>query len=258
MKDGLMKYIRRGVIIAGITLVSLIPFQKISADDIYKGIRGPTSWQLDSRVSYFENEHKSNTTTGNIILKYWKGDEFGLISFLNLPYKNINSLGKSSIGVGDISLGCGPRGRLDNFHWISYVSTTFPTGDDKSKPTLGNGRLDIKTGLLGTYITSDKRYELDGIVERNFTGKNDSGLNSSDETYIGILGGREITKKLRFVTGTTCLVKDNGNYITNWRVIIRYTVSPKLHFELAGDKGIDGYNVPKSTGIGFYMRNNKF
>lgn len=256
MKNKLMNHIRKGVLIAGITLGSLLPFQKASADDIYKGMRGPTNWQLDSRVSYFENEQKIKTTTGNLILKYWDGDEFGWFGFCNLPYKDINTVYGSATGFGDVSFGIGPRGRLGNFHWVLYGGFTFPTGDDKSKPTLGNGRLDTKIGLLGTYLTSDKKYELDGIVERNFTGKNNSGVNPSDETYFGLLGGGEITKKLRFATGPTSLIKDDGDYIVSWRAVLRYTVSPKLHFELIGDKGIDGHNVPESTGIGFYIRYN--
>lgn len=256
MKNKLRDIISKGVLIAGITLGSLLPFQKASADDIYKGMRGPTNWQLDYRVSYFENEQKIKATTGNLILKYWDGDEFGWFGFCNLPYKNIDAPSSSSLGFSDISAGFGPRGRLDNLHWSSYISFTFPTGDDESKPALGNGRLDTKIGLLGTYLTTDKRYELDGVVERNFTGENDSEINPPNETYIGLLGGGAVMENLRFVTGATSLVKDNGDYMTNWRAVLRYTVSPKLHFELVGDRAIDGHNMSESTGIGFYVRYN--
>lgn len=256
MENKLINSIRNGALIVGITLGSLLPFQKASADDIYKGMRGPTNWQLDSRVSYSENEQKVKTTTGNLILKYWNGDEFGWWGFLNLPYKSIDISDKSSNGFGDISSGIGLRGRVNNFHWFSYAGLTFPTGDDESKPALGNGRLDTKIGLLGTYLTSDKKHELDGILERNITGKDNSGVNPLDETYIGLLGGGKVTEKLRFVTGPTSLIKDNGDYIANWRAILRYTISSQLHFELIGDNGIDGHNIPESTGIGLYVRRN--
>src|SRR3989344_7046130 len=180
MKNRLKDIVGKYVLIAGITLGFLLPLQKASADDISKGMRGPTNWQLDSRVTFVENEQKTKTTAGNLILKYWDGDKFGWWGFLNLLYKNVDALSSSSRGFGDISLGGGPRGRLNNFHWLSYVGLALPTGDDQSKPTLGNGRLDTKVGLLGTYLTSDKKYELDGILEHTFTGKNNSGVNPPD------------------------------------------------------------------------------
>ena len=256
MKNKLMNNIIKNVLITNVTLSLLSIFQKTSADDIYKGVRGPTNWQLDSRMSYFENEQGIKTTTGNLILKYWNGKKFGLWGFCNLPYKNINTLDKSFKGFGDVSLGIGPRGTFDNFHWLSYASFIFPRGGDKSKQSLSNNRLDTKIGILGTYITSNKKYELDCIIEHNFTGKNNSEVNFPNETYIGMLGGKEITKKLKFATGLTSLIKDNSDYTLNWRAVFRYSISPKLHFELVGDKGIKGNNVPKSTGIGFYARYN--
>ena len=54
----------------------------------------------------------------------------------------------------------------------------------------------------------------------------------------------------------TELIKDNGDYITNWKVALRYTASPKLHFELVGDKGIYSRNMSESTGIGLFTRYN--
>ena len=66
-----------------------------------------------------------------------------------------------------------------------------------------------------------------------------------------------MAERLRFATGLTDLIKNNSNYIINWRIIIRYTFFQKLHFEFAAaDKGIDTDNTPKSIGIGFYIRNN--
>jgi len=240
---------------SGISLCSLLFSLTTNADDIYKGVKGPTNWQLDSRISYSKNQRKVRTTTLNSILKYWDGDKFGLFGFLNLPYKNVDAL-DNSMGFGDISLGIGPRGRLDDFHLISYTSFILPTGDEESKPTLSNGRLDTKLGLLGTYFTNDRKYEVDSTIEYNFTGENSSGVNPPNETYIGMLGCREITKRLRFATGFTGLIKNNGDYSTNWRSVSRYTISPRLHFEFTIDKGIRNKNIPKSTGIGAYMRSN--
>ena len=160
----IMRNIEKGAIITGFTLCSLLQSQKVNADDIYKGVRGPTNWQLDFRGSYFENEQRIKTITSNVLLKHWDGDKFGLWGFLNLPYKWINTPDKSSNGLGDISFGIGPRWKIKNSHWLSYVGLIFPTGDEKSKPVLGNGGLDAKIGLLGTYLTNDKKYELDLIA----------------------------------------------------------------------------------------------
>lgn len=256
MENKLIVDIKKGILITAITLSSLLPSEKAIADGIYKGMRGPTNWQLDSRITYSKNEERTKTITGNLILKYWDGNEFGWFGFFGLPYKNIDAPSSSLTGFGDISLGGGPRGKLDNFHCVSYIGFTLPSGDEESKPALGAGRIDTKIGLLGTYLTDDKKYELDGIVERNFTGKNNSGINPPDETYVGLVAGRELTKKLRFVTGPTGLIKDSGDYIINWRAVLRYIVSPKLHFELTVDKGINGRNVPESNGIGFFVRYN--
>lgn len=264
MKTKLSELLGRYVLITGITLGSLLLSQESSADDIYKAVRGPTSWQLDSRVTFAKNEQisqKARTANGNIILKYWNGDEFGWWGFLNLPYKSIDAESGSSAGLGDILLGGGPIGRIqigksNDLHWISYVGLALPTGDDESEPVLGNGRTDIKIGLTGTYLAKDKRYEVDGIVERNLTGKNDSGVNPPDETYLGLLGGGEIAENLRFATGPTYRIKNNGDYRVDWKAALKYTVSPRLHFELAGERTIDGHDIPETTGVGLYMRYN--
>lgn len=251
MKNKLVNHIIKSALIAGIGLSSLA-----HADDIYKGVRGPTNIQLDSRVSYTENEQNVKMTIGNVILKYWDGDKLGIWGFLNLPYKNISNPSKSAQGLGDVFLGAGPRGRIKELHWISYAGAILPTGDKKSKPSLGNGRTDTKIGLIGTYLRNDKKYELDGIIEKSFTGENDSGVNPPDELYVGMLGGGKITKKLRFATGATALIKSNHDNVVNLKAVFRYILSPKLHFEFALDKGVSGKNIPKSKSVGFYMRNN--
>ncbi|MBI2129309.1 hypothetical protein HYU07_03645 [Candidatus Woesearchaeota archaeon] len=229
------------VIAAGGLCLMTALLSNVRADDIFKGLRGPTNWQLDERIAYSRNEKNVETVTNNLILKYWDGDEFGKFGFISLPYKFIDSTNLSENGLSDISIGAGPRGR------------TFPTGNKG----LGNERYDLKTSILATYLTADKKYGLDGILEYAFTGENKKDINPPNETYLGLLAGRKITDKIRFATGPTSTVKDNGDYIANWRAVIRYTVSPKLHFELVGDKGIDGHNIPESTGIGLYVRRNK-
>jgi|SRR3989338_7994532 len=224
----------------------------VYADDFSKGARGPENRQLDVRTTYSVNEKDVETITNNVILKYWDGDEFGKFAFISIPYKFINSPKGSDNGIGDISLGLGPRGRIDNLHWFLYGSLTFPTGE----AGLGNKRDDAKAGALATCFIDEKRFEIDGILEHNFTGENNSGTNPPNETYAGFLVGRKVTKKTRAGIGLTELIKDNGDYITNWKVALRYTASPKLHFELVGDKGIYSRNMSESTGIGLFTRYN--
>lgn len=51
------------------------------ADDIFKGVKGPTNFQLDERVTYSRNERNIETITTNLILKYWDGNEIGRWGF---------------------------------------------------------------------------------------------------------------------------------------------------------------------------------
>src|SRR3972149_2946900 len=123
--------------VAGAALFTSLP-QEAQADDIFKAMRGPTDWQLDSRVAYSRNSQGVAAVAGNAILKYWNGSGHGWWGFLNLPYRAISSQNSSSAGPGDVSLGTGPRGSAGNFHVFSYLGLTFPTGDEESKPALGN------------------------------------------------------------------------------------------------------------------------
>jgi len=250
-----MTKIKRLAVIAAMCIAALFA-GKARADDISRGIRGPTNWQADSRISYSENDLDIKTTTENLILKYWDGDEVGVFGFLNLPYKTIATPAGTSSGLGDISLGLGPRGRLGNFQFLSYAGFALPTGNDREKIPFGNGRLDAKIGFAGTYLAGDKKYELDGIVERNFTGENNSGINPPDETYLGVLAGMAITEKIRFAGGPTGLMRDNGDFNLNLRTVLRYTPSSQFHLELVLDNGIKEQNVPKSNGFGIYFRRN--
>lgn len=225
---------------------------KASADDIYKGVRGPTNWQLDERIAYSRNEKNAEAVTNNIILKYWDGDEFGKFGFISLPYKSIDSNNLSENGIGDISIGLGPRGRIGNLHWMLPLTSTFPTGNNG----LGNERYDLKTIILATYLTSDKKYELDWISEYAFTGENKKDINPSNEIYIGLLAGRKITDKIRFATGFTDLNKEGGDFLVNSRSVMRYTVSKELHFELVWAIGVDNKNIPKDNTVILQARYN--
>ena len=223
------------------------------ADDIFKGIKGPTNFQIDERVTYSRNDRDIETITNNLILKYWDGDstDIGKWAFVNLPYRILTSP-NSREGLGDITLGFGSRGKIDNFHWFLYGSLTTPSG----KKGLSNERYDLKIGTLVTYLTEDKKFEMDGVLEYNNTGKSSKGINPSNEIYSGVLAGGKVSDKIRAVTGLINSVKDNGDFILNSRSVFRYTFSPTIHLELAGDLSLANKNIPKSKNLGLFLRYN--
>lgn len=240
----------RNLILFGALFLS--PLGSAKADDIYKGVRGPTNFQIDERVQYSKNENNIESLTNNFILKYWDGDKVGKFAFVSLPYKLVNSYNSSNQGFGDVTIGAGPRGKIKNLHYFLYGASTLPTGNSK----LSNKRYDIKAGTFITYLTKDKKFEIDGALEYNFTGKNNSGINPSNELYFSVLSGGVINNKIRFATGITDLIKDNKDFALNSRSVLRYTFSPRVHLEVVGDVGLKSKNIPKSNSLGIYLRYN--
>ena len=57
---------------------------------------------------------------------------------------------------------------------------------------LGNARLDKKLGITATYLTENKRLEVDAVLEHNFTEENRDNINPPNETYSSVLFGGEI------------------------------------------------------------------
>jgi len=223
------------------------------ADDIFKGRRFSKTWQADERFSYYKDEKDVEIFKNNFVLKYCDGDKSGKWGLVSLPYRLGDSQKGSSNGLGDITLGFGPRGRIDNFHWLLYGALTFPTGSFEKK--LGNGRLDKKIGGFFTYLTAGEKFEIDGALEYNYTGKNKNKINPPDEIYAGLLAGVKITDNVRFVTGFTDIIRNNIHSM-NYRSVIRYTVSPALHFELMGDIGIKNKNIIRGNSLTLLVRYN--
>ncbi|HBA27580.1 MAG TPA: hypothetical protein DCY98_09365 [Nitrospinae bacterium] len=243
-------------VVCSLTL-TIILSSNVYADEITKGVRGPTLWQIDDRIIYNKTTINVEATTNNFILKYWDGDGFGKWGFVSLPYKFINSQKGTDDGLGDMAAGFGPRGRIDNYHYFLYGAVTFPTGDTEKKNALGNGRYDARLAWLSTYFIADKRFEIDWIIEYTYTGENKKRVNPPDEIYIGgpLIGGK-ITDRIIFITGVTDLIKDNGDFLLNSSSHIRYTVSKGLHFQLVGNFGIDNKNIPKGNGVSLFIRIN--
>ena len=247
----MIKQLRQYILLGALALSSL---NIAKADDIFKGVKGPTNFQADTRAIYSKNERNIESLTNNLILKYWDGDstDIGKWAFVNLPHRTIKSQDGSNTGFGDVTLGVGPRGKIQDLNYFLYGALTIPTGNSK----LSNNRYDIRAGTFVTYLTKDEKLGIDGALEYNFTGKNNLGVNPPNEFYSGILAGGVISDRIRFATGLTNLVKGNGDFILNSRSVLRYTFSPSIHFELVGDFGIDNKNIPKSNNFGVFVRYN--
>lgn len=243
--------------LTALTAGAILASQPARADDFAKGMRGPTDHQADLRLGYTENDQGVQAYTETLLLKYWDGKEIGKFGLLALPYKQIDGPKSDSEGVGDLTLSLGPRASFGKrLHFMSYAGLSLPTGDDKAKPALGTGRIDLKLGLTGTYQFPDKKTELDLAIERTFTGENRLGVNPSAETYFGVFAGRTLTDRLKFGLGFTEFRRDNGDYNRSLRAIARYTFSPSWHIELVGDKTIDRENMPEAQSVGVFVRRN--
>lgn len=231
-----------------------------SADDIFKGVRGPTNWQLDERVGYAENDRDVHTATQTSILKYWNGKGRGMWAFAIVPYKGIFGPSGSADGLGDITLGAGPRGQTNHLHWLSHAAVTFPTGDSKADVPLGTSRYDVKAGAFFTYFPdpskkpSEQPFEVDSSIEYTVTGDNPQRVNPPNELAIGVIAGGKIGKHMRLAGGLTELLKDNGDDLTNVRTVFRYTWSPTVHMEVIADHTIAAENMPHADSITALVR----
>jgi hypothetical protein len=232
-----------------------------NAQSVYTGLRGPTEFQFDNRTGYSERESlngaRTKTLTDNAILKYWNGTNRGIFAFVNLPYRNIQSEENESSGLGDLSLGAGPRfeTRLGNGNLgiISSIGVSLPTGENNSSPTLGTGRTDINVGILGTAIDGAKKYEADFALNYALT----EGNAVSDEVSGGIVLGGRLNPNFRLVAGALGNYKlggaNEGDNSLSGRINLRITPNGKLakrfHFEIWYDQLLakQGASSPKDS-----------
>ncbi len=246
IRKNLRKYLAAGAL----ALATIIPISG-NAQSIFNGLRGPTVFQVDNRVSYSTKEAQTGIRTqipaNNLILKYWDGAENGIFAFVNLPYKNIKSGNIESEGIGDILLGIGPRFERklgeNKLGLLTYFGTVLPTGDKSAKLALGTGRSDSKVGLFGTLLSASKKYEADVHLDYTLT----EGKEVSDNIHVGIVLGGRINDNLRLVAGPRFIYKSGGNNdgesALSGRVDARYTppgkLGKKMHFELWYDRSLE-------------------
>jgi len=81
-------------------------------------------------------------------------------------------------------------------------------------------------------------------------------LTPPNELYLALFLGKEISDKLRIGFGLTDLIKQNDDYDLRFRALVRYIASKFLHFELIGELPVSVKNMPRSKGVGIFMRYN--
>src|SRR3989344_7845252 len=176
--------------------------QSAEGQSIFQGKKGPTNFQLDERVSFSRNEQSVDALANTLILKYWDNGKW---IFVNIPYRFIETPNGSNDGLGDVSVGAGPRAIIGNTEMLPYFALVLPTGETGTITT-GNGRFDVKIGAASTSLFYNGNIELTLLAEHNFTGENARGINPPNETTAGFLAGAKVSPRLRIATGLTDLV----------------------------------------------------
>ncbi|MBI5391098.1 transporter [Candidatus Woesearchaeota archaeon] len=251
-----MNYIKKTIATLALIVATALPAY---ASDIFIGKRGPTSWQVDQRLSLAENELHLETITSNTIFKYWTGKEKGGWFFVNLPYKHLSLKDEENSGLGDLIIGGGPRGtfsfgKAGQLDVLSYGSLTLPTGETAAKLPLGNGRYDLTAGIFASYVHPE--FDVHASASYTATGENKKGINPPDKTDLGMVIGREVVKNFRLAAGMTTQQLDDGRHLESARIVGRYTFSPNLHIELIGDYGTGHNSMPLQNSAMFILRYN--
>lgn len=248
MTKGLIKKLAQYILVGSL-------FFQVSgrASDLFIGVKPPFLWQLDQRISYSRNEEDVERINGQLMLKYWDGDQLGKWGFLHVPYQLVHK-DETQHGFGDVSFGIGPRGKFSKIHWFLYGGLKLPTGE--ARKMLGSDTFDFRFGLFSTYLTENKKFEADFSLEYLVGGEKRGGSQQPDELLSGFLVGGKITEKIRLGTGITATAKDYDSYLLNSRIVLRYTFNPSLHTELVGDFGLESKDLPKNIGVGLFLRYN--
>lgn len=229
-----------------LVLLSAISLSKASADDIYKGVRGPTRVQADGRM-VFSKSNETLTLANTLVMKYWDGEELGLFGFGTMSYKH----NKDVSGFSDVTLGIGPRAARGIFNTIDYVAATLPTGSNETS----NHRVDFKIGSANTLLFTES-LGIDAFVEYTFTGTDSKGINPPNELYLSILSEAGISGNLRAAFGVTRSNRTDGKNAMNLRAILRYIPGKAWHPEVVLDRTISSSGIPETTNMGIFVRYN--
>jgi hypothetical protein len=225
----------------------MLLYSAANADDIFKGVRGPTKVQADERVM-LSGSNGVETLANTLLLKYWDGKELGLFGYGAMSYKS----NKNVSGFSDLTLAAGPRFTIGNFNSIDYAAVVLPIGSEG----ISNERTDMKIGSFNTMLSQDNSYGIDAVVEYTITGANNKGANLPNELYSSLMIEGKLDDNLRAAAGMTRLDKDDGKNLVNVRAILRYIPGKTWHAELVLDKTLHSFSIPQTTNAAIFVRYN--
>lgn len=221
----------------------------VNAQSIFNGLRGPTNFQIDNRISYSSieslAEEKNETFVINNLLKYWDGNDKGIFAFANFSNSYTSLQESIDKNLKSLSLGIGPRFRIDlknlTLNCLSYFGPVINFDDEK--------RIDYQAGLLGTFLDNNGIYQVDFSLTYYFNNVKEL----SDRLSVGFVLGGIINENFRLVGGPVFNYQIRGNndgdFISLFRSNLRYTPSnnlgEKIHLELIVDNQFRG-NVNNS------------
>jgi hypothetical protein len=222
------------------------------AQDSNIGNRGPTPAQIDTRLSYTQNNQGMYSVTQNTIPKVWGNRAFVLA---NIPYKHVHAPTTEATGLGDVTIIGGPRfahtGK-NSLSVLTFVGATLPTGDRNRK--LGNDRTDIKLGAYSTFMTGDKSYDLNGVLEKTWTQNNHA--NAPEEIVGGLLVGKKIGScRTGLGTSTVRNTNDASSYALREQFRCDHP-SKRYHGEIIIVNDVQANRMPKSTTLTGILRVN--
>jgi hypothetical protein len=232
--NGMMRYTQ-------IALAAGLLALPAQADDIYKGLKGPTPWQLDTRAAHITDEKGMHGTVSTAIFKYW---DKHLWAFAGSQYRATTSGSGVNNAVGTVTLGGGPRIAYGHVGALPFVALTLPTTND-------GRRAGVRTGVAATYLSPKQHVEVDVSVEHSWTPTQTTTRH--EHTYGIIAGGG--SKRVRAAAGITAQAGPAG-YSIGSRVVGRYTFSPTLHVELLDTVDIHTKGIAKSNRLEFILRYN--
>lgn len=203
---------------------------RAGADDFFKGMRGPTLFQVEDKVTLTHQDNGVDTFVNNFLAKYWDGTNVGKWATVNVPYKVVQAGQGHAEGLGDLILTGGPRFTIPDwrFHGLPYAAVVLPTAR-QTRPALGNHRTDLKAGLITTWLSEDNRWNVDSQFEHTFA-EHLPAQPVVNETYAGAIAGRELNRTFMVGAGEVNTLSDDGKYRADLKALVKINFVPKVWF----------------------------
>lgn len=210
------KPLRAAWLSAALTLAS----HTASGENLYQGMKGPGSAQLDLRVTAATHGEKTELTQRNI-LKVWP-TAHAFWAYLNIAATSRDG----SSGLNDIRVGAGPRVLCQDHNAtlgvLPYLGVTLPVG----ARGFSTDRTDFEGGINATYLRLP--WQADVLASYTLTGRNARGINPVNSVFAGVLLARQLSSRSWLGVGGT--VADAGTTTTAVHATARYGTS-RAHVE---------------------------